>query len=372
MDSVKMAVKAIKRTDRKKAKANAKTKSKSNAKRSKKHLYYTYYNEITNFKFIPYTGSRWKIPSGITVTPSVKYKFERLETLRMKDVLCEIKKQEKENIYTLYKFVPINYLNKISGDISNVPWIKSNLISLQDREQNEWRRVRTIYSALFKVIRCMNKLVSLRRVSICMKKHINVEDIVTMEVPKKPIYVINYPERCTYVYEADTMRRSINTKLLMSDWMFENPQYPINPLSNEPFTTGQLLSIYNQMKAYGSFSWIFNRFKACSFNLKLFKLRFKQQLKLEAIGSHFKNEHENSKETIFDLFEANAVNYGMSDTNIEKFKTFYNLYPNSNYNIKIKPLVMRYYIAIELNDLSSLTLISFEIKRVIERYLNDI
>jgi hypothetical protein len=158
----------------------------------------------------------------------------------------------------------------------------------------------------------------------------------------------------------------------MSDWMFESPQYPINPLSNEPFTSGQLLSIYNQMRAYGSFSWIFDRFKACSFDLKLFKLRLKQQLKLEAIESHFKNEVENSKETIFDLFEANAVNYGISDSNIEKFKTFYNLYPNSTYNIKFKPLVMRYYIAIELNDLSTLTTISLEIKKIIQRYLNDI
>jgi hypothetical protein len=205
-----------------------------------------------------------------------------------------------------------------------------------------------------------------------MKKQINTEDIVTMEVPKKPVYVINYTERCTYVYEAETMRRSINTKLLMSDWMFETPQYPVNPLSNEPFTTGQLLSIYNQMKEYGSFSWIFDRFKACTFNLKLFKLRFKQQLKIEAIESHFKNEHVNSKETIFDFFETNAIIQGISDNNIEKFKTFYTLYPNSINNIKLKPLVMRYYIAVELNDLSTLTYTSHEIKNFIQRYLNGI
>ena len=363
-----MAVKAIKRTDKKKAKTKLKTK----AKRSRTTASYPYYNQMPNLTFIPYTGPRWKIPSGITVTPSVKYKFERLETFTMKNVLCEIKKQEKENIYTLYKFVPLNYLSKISADISNIPWIKSNLISLQHREANEWKKVRAIYLALFKVIQFMNKLVCLRRVHICMKKQINIEDIVTMEVPKKPVYVINYPERCTYVYEAETMRRSINTRLLLSDWMFESPQYPINPLSNESFTTGQLLSIYNQMKAYGSFSWVLDRFKACSFNLKLFKLRFRQQLKLEAIESHFKNEPENSKETIFDLFESNALNYGISDSNIEKFKTFYNLYPNSTYNIKFKPLVMRYYIAIELNDLPTLSITAFEIKKVIDRYLNDI
>lgn len=362
-----MAVKVNKRKDR-----GVKTKTKTQSKRSWRSYYYSYYVPKTNYKFVPYTGARWKIPSGMSVTPSVKYKFEKLETFKMKDIFHELRKESQNNIYNLYTFTPLNYLNKSSGDISNTEWVKSHLISLKDKEANEWKRVSKIYLALFKIVKVMNKLVCFRRIKLCMQKQINVEDIVTMEVPKKPVYVINYPERCTYVYEAETMRRSINTRLLMSDWMFESPQYPINPLSNEPFTSGQLISIYNQMKAYGTFSWVFDRFKACGFNLKEFRLRFKQQLKLEAIESHFKNEPTNSKETIFDLFEANAINYGISDTSIEKFKTFYNLYPNSTYNIRFKPLVMRYYIAIELNDLPTLTSISFDIKKVIMSYLNDL
>lgn len=355
MSCTKMAVKATKR------------KPKVIPKTSRKGIFSDNlnYNVRLNLKFTPYTGPRWKIPSAIAVLPSIKYKFEKLETFKMNEVFRQLKHESMYNIYSKTDFSYDSYFSRI-------PYIRSYLTSLKDRELYEWKRVSSIYSALFKVIRFMNKLVHLRRIKLCMKKQINVEDIVTMEVPKKPVYVINYTERCTYVYEAETMRRSINTRLLMSDWMFESPQYPINPLSNEPFTTGQLLSIYNQMKAYGIFSWIFDRFKACEFNLKLFKLRFKQQLKLEAIESHFKNEHGNSRETIFDLFEANAINYGVSDSGIEKFKTFYNLYPNSSYNIKFKPLVMRYYVAIELNDLPTLTSISFEIKYLIERYLNDI
>ena len=307
----------------------------------------------------------WKIPSAIPVTDSVKYKFEKLETVKITEVFRELRKESLHNIYA-------KVYNNCDANFSNIPLIKSYLTMLKNKEANEWRQVSLIYKAIFRVVNFMNKLVCLRRLHLCMKKQINTEDIVTMEVPKKPVYVINYTERCTYVYEAETMRRSINTKLLMSDWMFETPQYPVNPLSNEPFTTGQLLSIYNQMKEYGSFSWIFDRFKACTFNLKLFKLRFKQQLKIEAIESHFKNEHVNSKETIFDFFETNAIIQGISDNNIEKFKTFYTLYPNSINNIKLKPLVMRYYIAVELNDLSTLTYTSHEIKNFIQRYLNGI
>ena len=372
-----MAVKAVKRKD-KEAKAKKDINVKKQAKiKERAQSIYDYYERVTriydiihykkqlNYKFIPYTGARWKIPSAIPVTASVKYKFERLETVKFTEVFRELRKESLQNIYT-------KVYDSCDTKFSNIPSIKSYLAKLKNNEANEWKQVSLIYSALFRVVRFMNKLVCLRRLHLCMKKQINTEDIVTMEIPKKPIYVINYPERCTYVYEAETMRRSINTKLLMSDWMFETPQYPVNPLSNEPFTTGQLLSIYNQMKAYGSFSWVFDRFKACTFNLKLFKLRFKQQLKLEAIESHFKNEYVNSKETIFDFFETNAIIQGLSDNSIEKFKIFYTLYPNSANNITLKPLVMRYYIAIELNDLSTLAYTSHEIKKLIQRYLNGI
>jgi len=322
-------------------------------------------NSIMKLKFVPYNGPRWEIPSGITVSSSIKFKFDKVSTYKITEVIKKINQESSNNIFSFSD-------NDKNSDFYKMANIDSYLTSLRDKEKNEWKKVVQIYSKIFKVVRFMNKLVCLRRIQICMKKQINTEDIVTMEVPKKPVYVINYLKRCTYVYEAETLKKSIDNKLLISEWMFDNPQYPINPLSNEPFTIGQLLSIYNQMKAHNSFSWIFDRFKACTFNLKLFRLRFKQQLKLEAIESHFKNEPANSKETIFDLFEANAINYGMLNSDIEKFKTFYNLYPNSNYNIKLKPLVMRYYIAIELNDLPSLTALSFEIKRVIERYSSDI
>ena len=75
---------------------------------------------------------------------------------------------------------------------------------------------------------------------------------------------------------------------------------------------------------------------------------------------------------MFDFFETNAIIQGLSDNNIERFKAFYTLYPNSINNIKLKPLVMRYYIAVELNDLSTLTYTSHEIKNFIQRYLNSI
>jgi len=376
MNAVKMAVKATNQKDICKSKSKIKRKDKPNPLRRVNQRYemtgryntkYMPYNtnHTPKYKFVPHTGSRWKIPSGITVTESIKSKFEKLETYNIPQVFSNINYEFNHNIYSKV------YLN-CDLSFNKIPLIRSYLTSLKDIEQNEWRMVGYIYFNLFKVIRFMNKLVCLRRLHICMKKQINTEDIVTMEIPKNPIYVINYTERCTYVYEADTLRKSINNRLLMSDWMFDNAQYPLNVLSNEPFTMGQSLSIYNQMKAYGIFSWTFDRFKACGFNLNNFVSRFKQQLKIEAIESHFKNEYDNSKETVIDFCEAASMDDGVTDANIEKFKIFYDNYPTCIYNRRLKHLVMQNYIAIELKDFSTLASTKYKINKLIQRYLNDL
>jgi hypothetical protein len=218
----------------------------------------------------------------------------------------------------------------------------------------------------------MNKLVSMRRISLCFKKQINTEDIVTLETPIKPIYVVSFLKRCTYVYEAETLRRTINNKLLTSEWMFENPQHPLNILSNEPLTMGQMISIYSQLKSYMKFSWIFDRFKACEFNLNSFRTRFRPQLKIEAIESHFRNEIENSRETLIEFFEANAIDYGMNHDEIAKFRDIFYLCPNTQYTQTLKAMAKRHYIAYELRDIASVALISLEIKRYIDRYLNEL
>jgi hypothetical protein len=322
-------------------------------------------NSIMKLKFVAYNGPRWTIPSGITVSPSIKLKFDKVSIYKITEV---IKKINQESFNSIFSFS----INDKNSDFYKITDIETYLISLRDKEKNEWKKVVQIYSKIFKLVRFMNKLVFLRRINICMKKQINTEDIVTMEVPKKPIYVINYPKRCTYVYEADTLKKAIDNRLLISEWMFDNAQIPINLLSNEPFTIGQSISIYNQMKAYGIFSWIFDRFKAYEFNLKKFRLNFKQQLKLEAIKSHFKNEIENSRETVIEFFEANAINQGVHQEDIERFKIYYKLYPNSSHNRTLAPLVKRHYIAYELNDPTTLLVITLEIVKFIDRYLNSI
>lgn len=324
----------------------------------------------SSFTFEPYTGPRWEIPSGIQVTQSVRFKFEKCSACNISEVFSKIHMESTQNVYNLQGYA--NAWNLFNSDFSKIPKIKAYLTSLRDKDANEWKKVAHIYHRLFKVVRFMNKLVSMRRISLCFKKQINTEDIVTLEIPKMPVYVVSFSKRCTYVYEAETLRRTINNKLLTSEWMFENPQHPLNILSNEPLTMGQMVSIYSQLKSYMKFSWVFDRFKACEFNLKSFRTRFRPQLKIEAIESHFRNELENSRETLIDFFEANAAEYRMSDDQITKFRDFFYLCPNSQYAQSLKAMAKRHYIAYELRDIASVALISLEIKRYIDRYLNEV
>jgi len=72
-----------------------------------------------------------------------------------------------------------------------------------------------------------------------------------------------------------------------------------------------------------------------------------------------------------EFFEANAIDYGMIDDQIAKFKDFFHLCPNAQYIQTLRSMAKRYYIAYELHDIPTVTLISLEVKRYIDRYLNE-
>jgi hypothetical protein len=322
------------------------------------------YNPASKSLFKIYDGPRWKIPSSFSVSKSVQYKFDLFTTFKMNHVIDKIKKESSYSIYNVFN----TYL-KYNTFYKKKP-IRLMLQNMRDAEEAEWDTVLKIYRAIFKVIRNLNVLVKKRITNICMKKIMNTEDIITLEVPKQPVYVINFHKRFTYVYEAETLKRSITSRLLISDWMFENPEMPLNVLSNQPFTIGQFISIYSQLKSYGVFSWIFDRFRSCEFKILKFKLRYKHELRMKAIESHFKNEPENCKDTAIDFFVTSALNFGLSHISIERFKNLYEIYPLCNYIEDWVSICKHYYLSHQLNDTRGLAINVLKVSDFMHRYLN--
>jgi hypothetical protein len=329
-------------TKKKKSKRSKKVKANKNPVYSAAPVYNTYSKPL-QFNFN--NTFKWYIPSGFNVSKSIQLKFDRLSS-------CSIVSFTKELRQEIYN-------SSIQGFLSLDTWkpppqIKSYLQSVKDKEKNEWIKVKLIYYKIFKLVRSIKILIRKRKIYKTLHNVLNIDDPATLEKPMKPVYVYNFNKTCTYVYEASTLLKEINRRLLTSDYMFVDPQEPRNLLSNKPFTMSQYISIIMQFKAYGMFSWIFDRFKACEFNIKKFKIRYRQQLKISAIETFFNTNTDLYRETVEDYFIINANVCDVPDEYIIKFKN--TLYYNNN-SLYIKrwiSLTKRYYIAKELNDLNEI------------------
>jgi len=112
---------------------------------------------------------------------------------------------------------------------------------------------------------------------------INTEDIATMEIPKDPIYIVDWPSRSASVFEASTLMRDITTRLLHHDGFFDNPQNPRNPFTNNPLTLAQTISVWIQLeRSKVSASSVFTGFRQVRWNMYNFMMEYCVPLQLHA------------------------------------------------------------------------------------------
>ena len=301
-----------------------------------------YRNDRPKYTFTIYTGPRWKIPSSCKVSKSVQSKFDSLALCNSRTFNTSLFNEMLKTKYD--KFQLINTFNPPQI-------VKSFLQSVKDKEHREWMQVRYIYTRLFRLARLLKKLIHIRKVNRCLQNPMNIDDVVSLEIPKKPVYVINFNQGCSYVYEASTILKTIVNRLLNSNYMFPEAKEPVNLLSNEEYSLGQYISVSIQLKRYNMFSWIFDRFKASCFTLTRFNMDLKQQLKIQAINSHFIDQPDSAQDTVLDFFELNAGNYIlMTENKINSFIKNYNHISPSPYTQRWINATRRYYIAKELKD----------------------
>ena len=294
--------------------------------------------------FKPYEGFRWKLPLGLNLTWRERHKFGLLETCSPEDfskVYHDLMVAYSfENRATVIHYFPL------------CPVSIKFLNSIRDRERAEWLKVKRIYYKLFRFAKVARVAMRRRIRKICLRNSVNTDDIATMEAPKMPVYVLNLERKKSYVYEASTLRKAINQRLLMSEYMFAEPRDPINILSNEPFTYSQCISIYYQLKSYGMCSWVFELFKKYNFNMAKFQTYCSQQLKISAIDNHFKNEDFGCFETVYDFFTVIADGMALEEPYIREFKQAYlkNYTDLPPYIQSWKDITYRKYMAQIVND----------------------
>lgn len=118
----------------------------------------------------------------------------------------------------------------------------------------------------------------------------NNEDIFTTEIPKKPVYIVDWASKQRYVFEAHTMMRDVTCRLMNHDGLFEHPQPPRNPFTNQPLTQSQIISVWNSISSAGIYtSSAFSLFRKAGYRIGRFILENSNYLKLNALAKVMKD-----------------------------------------------------------------------------------
>ena len=110
------------------------------------------------------------------------------------------------------------------------------------------------------------------------------EDLVTGEVPKKPVVFVDWPARRTYTFEATTIRRLMLDRVLQSSYLFPTYGLPRNPYTNVDLTYSQYACVLNQLRVHQMTHWALEALLSCNYETELLKRKFG-----ETIGQHIMN-----------------------------------------------------------------------------------
>jgi len=153
------------------------------------------------------------------------------------------------------------------------------------------------------------------RIRLSKFRFANGVDPVTFDAPKNVIQVKDWTQKRIYQFEAATLLGDIRTRLQHHDYLFPDPLFPRNLITNLPFTLFQTINIYEQMLRFGQMHWTLESFRHSEYNLKKFALVNHKQLYLKALYCSVYSD--NDKELLLDFIELQHSHHGYPfDTNL--------------------------------------------------------
>lgn len=133
----------------------------------------------------------------------------------------------------LHRLEEFNLFSDSSDQTNLFVRIRNSIFTEYVRE----RRVRNLFRTLFYHwrIKRMNRSTS------------SNTDPITFSDIQTPIYVYDGAQKRRFQFEATSLIKSINKNLYASLYSIPEPKYPINVITNTPFTYYQLMSIHEQL-----------------------------------------------------------------------------------------------------------------------------
>lgn len=305
--------------------------------------------------------------------------LESLRELRLRKISIEKKKKISQS-YTFNKSSPsiwkfnsnsFNLLpnSSIPKDISFL----TTMIPTTMKQQNSF--LRTFHSLIITKSTLHSIFLELRKIILKNRKirfllrkfllhwlykrltKMNEEDIVTLESPKKPIYLVNWKTRTIWTYEATTIQKDITNRLQNHDGFFEKPLQPRNLFTNSPLTQAQLISIWNQLVHTNiPISTFLSAFRQLHWSLPLFSSYYSLPLQLHSFTDTMKDlSHIDSRERLLDF-----IDYVHEFAGIPIFINTYSFFINYAHSDKI-PLIKKWrLLCIEFYTIEMIHSYSFE------------
>ncbi len=136
---------------------------------------------------------------------------------------------------------------------------------------------------------------------------VNETDLITLEIPKNPIYILDFKTNKKYIFEAKSVLiDSVNRFLLHYDF-FPESKKPRNLLTNEELTWSQLWCVSNQMKKMGISHWTWEGFCSHHFSLAEFVCHFDVPLRIEMVNRCFKDPLSDSNWHLSEFINSNTI-----------------------------------------------------------------
>jgi len=171
----------------------------------------------------------------------------------------------------------------------------------------------------------------------------NENDPITLSKPEIPITIYSFELGIKYVYDAETLARDIDKKLLNNDGMFPNPLFPKNTLTNVEYTMPQLLSIWHKCKKAGLTSWAFEAFRVVKFDIDKFLLYHNRILRVNAMRSVLKNSNDiDYYDTVYDFIMLHHDHHSIDPKEVT-YKRFILSYPDDPIILLWRSLCRKWY-----------------------------
>ena len=141
-------------------------------------------------------------------------------------------------------------------------------------------------------------------------EQVNTTDLVTVDIPKKPVFLYDIEARKKYVFEASTLLKDSHTRILNHDGLILDSKMPRNPFTNTDLSFLDCFVLHNQLRSHGITDWLWEAFARQKFCLDLLQEHFEVPMRLACLKEVFRENNYQAHDLLVDFIHQEYENNG--------------------------------------------------------------